>query len=70
MHATLSLQARDYLQRVYTILGNQKAELERKGMKVLEHATEILDTHFEFKFWFEFCTFISFKFCFFLSSWL
>jgi hypothetical protein len=55
---------------VYTILGNQKAELERKGMKVLEHATEILDTHFEFKFWFEFCTFISFKFCFFLSSWL
>jgi hypothetical protein len=34
-----------YLQRVYTILGNQKTELECKGMKVLEHATEILDTH-------------------------
>jgi fructosamine-3-kinase len=34
-----------YLQRVYTILGNQKTELECKGMKVLERATEILDTH-------------------------
>ncbi|KAH8952058.1 hypothetical protein BDL97_09G064300 [Sphagnum fallax] len=36
---------RDRFERVYTILGNQKTELECKGMKVLEHATEILDTH-------------------------